>query len=95
MRVRAFEPTFTVDDIERSMHFYTDILGFQISDRNPIGMVFLRNRLAEYENHVADYYLRRGAPVAICGWPSITAAGRPLVKRLPPAAGPVTRRCAA
>ena len=26
-------------------------------------MVFLRNRLAEYENHVADYYLRRGAPV--------------------------------
>ena len=27
-------------------------------------MVFLRNRLAEYENHVADYYLRRGAPVA-------------------------------
>jgi outer membrane protein assembly factor BamD len=27
-------------------------------------MVFLRNRLAEYENHVASYYLRRGAPVA-------------------------------
>jgi outer membrane protein assembly factor BamD len=27
-------------------------------------MVFLRNRLAEYENHVAGYYLRRGAYVA-------------------------------
>jgi len=27
-------------------------------------MVFLRNRLAEYENHVADYYIRRGAYVA-------------------------------
>ena len=27
-------------------------------------MVFLKNRLAEYENFVADYYLRRGAYVA-------------------------------
>ena len=27
-------------------------------------MVYLKNRLAEYENHVADYYLRRGAYVA-------------------------------
>jgi len=27
-------------------------------------MVFLRNRLAAYENHVADYYLRRGAYIA-------------------------------
>ncbi len=27
-------------------------------------MIFLRNRLAEYENHVADYYMRRGAYVA-------------------------------
>ena len=27
-------------------------------------MVFLRNRLAAYENHVADYYIRRGAYVA-------------------------------
>ena len=27
-------------------------------------MVFLRNRLAEYENHVADYYITRGAYVA-------------------------------
>ena len=27
-------------------------------------LVFLRNRMAAYENHVADYYLRRGAYVA-------------------------------
>jgi len=27
-------------------------------------MLFIKNRLAEYENHVADYYLRRGAYVA-------------------------------
>ena len=27
-------------------------------------MVFLRNRMARYENHVADYYLRRGAWIA-------------------------------
>ena len=27
-------------------------------------MVFLKNRLSAYENHVADYYLRRGAYVA-------------------------------
>ena len=27
-------------------------------------MVYIKNRLAEYENHVADYYLRRGAYIA-------------------------------
>lgn len=27
-------------------------------------MIFIKNRLAAYENHVADYYLRRGAYVA-------------------------------
>ena len=27
-------------------------------------MVYLKNRLASYENHVADFYLRRGAYVA-------------------------------
>ncbi len=27
-------------------------------------MIYLRNRLAEYENHVATYYVRRGAFVA-------------------------------
>jgi catechol 2,3-dioxygenase-like lactoylglutathione lyase family enzyme len=36
LRLRSFEPTFTVDDIERSVRFYTDVLGFivieQVSD---------------------------------------------------------------
>lgn len=27
-------------------------------------MIYIKNRLADYENHVADYYLRRGAYVA-------------------------------
>lgn len=30
-------------------------------------MVFMKNRLAAYENHVADYYFRRGAYVAALG----------------------------
>ena len=34
---------FTVSDIERSTAFWTEIMGFQVSDRNEIGMVFLRN----------------------------------------------------
>jgi catechol 2,3-dioxygenase len=32
-----------VSDVERSAKFYTEILGFKISDRNQLGMVFLRN----------------------------------------------------
>ena len=27
-------------------------------------MLYIKNRLSDYENHVADYYLRRGAYVA-------------------------------
>jgi catechol 2,3-dioxygenase len=33
----------TVSDIERSTKFWTDIMGFEVSDKNEIGMVFLRN----------------------------------------------------
>jgi catechol 2,3-dioxygenase len=32
-----------VTDIERSIKFYTEILGFKLSDRNAQGMAFLRN----------------------------------------------------
>jgi catechol 2,3-dioxygenase-like lactoylglutathione lyase family enzyme len=31
--VRAFEPTFTVDDIERSERFYSRIVGFVVDQR--------------------------------------------------------------
>ena len=34
---------FTVSDIQRTTRFWTDIMGFQVSDRNERGMVFLRN----------------------------------------------------
>ena len=33
----------TVTDIERTTRFWTEIMGFQVSDRNERGMVFLRN----------------------------------------------------
>ena len=34
---------FTVSDVERSTRFWTEVMGFEVSDRNEIGMVFLRN----------------------------------------------------
>jgi catechol 2,3-dioxygenase len=34
---------FTVSDIERTTRFWTEIMGFRVSDRNERGMVFLRN----------------------------------------------------
>lgn len=34
---------YEVSDVERSTRFWTEILGFHISDRNEHGMVFLRN----------------------------------------------------
>ena len=34
---------FTVADIERTTKFWTEIMGFHVSDRNERGMVFLRN----------------------------------------------------
>ena len=33
---------FTVSDVERTTRFWTEILGFKVSDRNERGMVFLR-----------------------------------------------------
>lgn len=33
---------YEVSDIERSTQFWTNVLGFTISDRNELGMVFLR-----------------------------------------------------
>ena len=34
---------FNVSDIERTTRFWTEIMGFQVSERNERGMVFLRN----------------------------------------------------
>lgn len=33
---------YSVSDVERTTRFWTEILGFQVSDRNEQGMVFLR-----------------------------------------------------
>ena len=33
LRLRSLEPSLTVDDLERSLRFYTDVLGFIVSDR--------------------------------------------------------------
>jgi catechol 2,3-dioxygenase len=45
-----------VSDIERSTRFWTDVLGFSVSDRNEHGMVFLRN--------AADHHTIALAPAA-------------------------------
>ena len=34
---------YEVSDMERSVRFWTEIMGFHVSDRNEKGMVFLRN----------------------------------------------------
>ena len=34
---------YEVSDVERSTTFWTDIMGFSVSDRNEFGMVFLRS----------------------------------------------------
>jgi catechol 2,3-dioxygenase-like lactoylglutathione lyase family enzyme len=34
---------FSVSDVERTTKFWTEIMGFHVSDRNEHGMVFLRN----------------------------------------------------
>ena len=33
LRLRAVEPIFTVTDIERSVRFYTDVLGFVVDEK--------------------------------------------------------------
>jgi catechol 2,3-dioxygenase-like lactoylglutathione lyase family enzyme len=50
---------FAVSDVERSTTFWTEIMGFEVSDRNEIGMVFLRN--ASDHHTVALVPARSGA----------------------------------
>src|SRR6267142_2613821 len=46
LRLRSFEPTFTVNDIERSVRFYAEVLGFivieQMSDGAALQGVLLK-----------------------------------------------------
>ncbi len=39
LRLRAIEPSLTVDDLERSIRFYTDVLGFFVAERWTEGAV--------------------------------------------------------
>ena len=39
LRLRALEPSFTVNDLERSMRFYTEVLGFIVAERWTDGSV--------------------------------------------------------
>jgi uncharacterized glyoxalase superfamily protein PhnB len=39
LRLRSLEPTFTVNDINRSLRFYTDVLGFFVGERMADGGV--------------------------------------------------------
>ncbi len=44
VRVRKLgHVVFTVSDVERTTRFWSEIMGFQVSDRNERGMVFLRH----------------------------------------------------
>ena len=55
------------DTLQALITFQELIRRFPDSEDSPEArerMIVRRNRLAEYENHVADYYLRRGAYVA-------------------------------
>lgn len=45
---------YRVSDVERSTRFWTELMGFQVSDRNEFGMVFLR--------HGADHHSIALAP---------------------------------
>jgi catechol 2,3-dioxygenase-like lactoylglutathione lyase family enzyme len=43
IHVRKFgHLVYEVSDVERSVKFWTDVMGFRVSDRNTHGMVFLR-----------------------------------------------------
>ena len=51
-----------VADVERSIKFYTEILGFKLSDRNQFGMAFLRNGT---DHHTIGFApAPEGAPMA-------------------------------
>ena len=60
---------YRVSDVERSVRFWTEVLGFKESDRNEHGMVFLRN--------AADHHtvaLVQAEPGAMLGDPNDRAA---------------------
>jgi len=57
----TFNMQAAYDDFEQLMQRYPDSIYAQDSAQR---MIYLRNNMAEYELHVADYYMRRQAYVA-------------------------------
>ena len=63
---------YEVSDIERTTAFWTEILGFTVSDRNEFGMVFLR--CANDHHSIALVpSKKRARPAARAGWRAIAA----------------------
>jgi len=53
---------FRVSDVERSTRFWTEIMGFVVSDRNERGMVFLRHGSDHHSIALAAAELGEGLP---------------------------------
>lgn len=73
--IAAFDKLFSLDPTERDSRPQRDAYQYfsELIERFPKSryaadsaqrMIHLRNGLARYEMHVADYYMRRGAPLA-------------------------------
>src|SRR2546426_8836335 len=63
---------FTVTDIERTTRFWTEIMGFHVSDKNERGMVFLRN--ASDHHTVVLVPAQTNSPLPSEGQPGSTIA---------------------
>ena len=63
---------FNVSDLERSTKFWTEIMGFQVSDVNERGMVFLRNAA---DHHAVALFPSKSTRVNPnrTRWPSTTS----------------------
>jgi predicted enzyme related to lactoylglutathione lyase len=64
LRLRSFEPSFTVDDLQRSVRFYTKVLGFTVgeqwSDGGVVRGVMLKAGVCELGLSQDDWAKGRG-----------------------------------
>ena len=64
LRLRSFEPSFTVDDLQRSVRFYTTVLGFTVgkqwSDNGEARGVMLKAGVCELSLSQDDWAKGRG-----------------------------------
>jgi catechol 2,3-dioxygenase-like lactoylglutathione lyase family enzyme len=66
LRLRSFEPSFTVDDLEKTVRFYTEVLGFTVGERWTDGGVLrgvmLKAGVCELGLSQDDWAKGRGRP---------------------------------